>query len=138
MARSPRTPYLGCYLRNLVLSTIGLTVAALLLARLEILAVPSGGLVLLPPAIAAYMAGRAWGRAEGVVPAGRAAWHWAVVAGLGYLAVQMVLLPLGFIAFSFERSMLLPVALVLCALFLATIVIHRVCVVWGARSGADI
>ena len=136
MADLSRTPFLGRYLRILVLTTVALTVLSMVLTRWNLVAVPAGALAILPPAIASYLAGRAWGQAEGVGPSGRAAWIWSILAALAYLAVQVLLLPLAFLGGPFGREMLLPGVGILAMASLAAILVHRVFVALGARHGA--
>lgn len=93
-----RTPYLGKYALILIAGVAALMVANAVLLGTVGVPVPSGAATILPPMIAALVAGQTWGKDRGAVPDNAEAWRFAIVAGLIFLAVQVPLTLLGLAA----------------------------------------
>ncbi|PWJ20346.1 ABZJ_00895 family protein [Jannaschia seohaensis] len=125
-------PFLGRYTVVLVATVMALTLLGWVLHRVGV-ALPPGAAAILPPIAGALHVGQHWGRTRGQAPDGRTAWRWALVAGLLYAVLLIVLaLPLlGAIAPEF-----LPVLVMLLGgTTLIAILINRFLLSMGARSG---
>jgi hypothetical protein len=125
------TAYLGRYLAVLVAVVMALAVLGWLLASFAQVYVPPGAAAVIPPMVAALHVGQHWGRDRGAVPSGRAAWRWAGVAGLVYLALILVLIA----PVAAAASSILGLAAVLVAGATAmAVIVNRVFLSIGARS----
>ncbi|RED11256.1 ABZJ_00895 family protein [Pontivivens insulae] len=136
MTEQPRTPYLGQYVLILIAATAGIFVLRLGAASLFDVELGAGGLALLPPLLGAIFCGRKWAMERGSVPQANVAWRWAIVAGIAFLALQILLTPLVLINMGGALDGSAATVLVLgLALFTAiAIFVNRFFLVMGARG----
>ncbi|MGB3406384.1 MAG: ABZJ_00895 family protein [Jannaschia sp.] len=134
MAQTPRTPYLGRYLVAMIGVTIGLTVLRIALIQVAGIALPGGALAIIPPMAGALYAGQAWGRERREVPANAIAWRWALVAGIVYLAVQLLILPLSLTGAQITTSLLTTLAAIIAVTAIVAVFVHRFFLTIGAKG----
>ncbi|MEM8851551.1 MAG: ABZJ_00895 family protein [Pseudomonadota bacterium] len=134
MVGQERVPFLGHYLRVLVLMIFAVNVAAVVLSLWSPLRIPAGTLAMIPPVVAALSVGRAWGRLTAKAPFGRQAWLWSAIAAAAYLAVNVLLLPLLFVQFELTPNLMRVTGTVLFGAAMLAVPLHRFCLALGARS----
>ncbi|UWQ16170.1 ABZJ_00895 family protein [Jannaschia sp. M317] len=135
MSDTPRTPYLGRYLIAVLALTIGFMVFVNLVARLTGILLPGGAVAILPPMIAALHVGQVWGKERGAVPESAVAWRWAAVAGLVFLAVQLLLMPVMLAgAGAITGQMMGLIAGLVAGTTIMAVLVHRLFLVMGAKG----
>ncbi|SDZ38023.1 hypothetical protein SAMN05444004_11263 [Jannaschia faecimaris] len=92
---APRTPYLGRYTLILIGGIVALMVMNAVLLGVLGVPIPAGAATIIPPMIAALVAGQTWGKERGVVPENGPAWRFAIVAALIFAVVQIPLTMIG-------------------------------------------
>ncbi|GIT95583.1 hypothetical protein JANAI62_22060 [Jannaschia pagri] len=131
---SPRTPYLGRYLAVSAAVMVGIGAVNISLRIFTGYSLPSGAASIIPPMIAALHVGQVWGRDRGSVPDNRTAWRWAGVAGLVYLALQMLIVPVVIARANHTPEIIALVAVIIAGVTLAAIVINRLFLTMGAKG----
>ncbi len=137
MTDRPRTPFLGYYLATLVAAIVGMAVLVFVIQLLTGANIGSGATAIVPPMAAAMLVGQRWAKRRGAAPTSREAWRFALVAGVAFLALQILLVLMvaasGVLGPIGQGAVGLMVGIVL-AYTAVAIVMHRWFVMMGARS----
>jgi hypothetical protein len=129
----PFARHVSHYAIILLTTTLGLNLIAVLLTGYTPIAVPAGSFAVFPPILAALSAGRHWARLTGHLPDASELWRLASVAGLVYLAAQMLVIPLAAAGGTPVFDVMGHIAFVLLIATVVATLLHRVFFTLGAR-----
>ena len=127
------------YVTILVVSWAAMLAAGILLGRYAGVSLPAGAVAILPPMIAAMVAGRRIGGETGIVPEGPAAWRFAGFGALIYLALQVLLAAMTYAALlraggGPPAAGLAFLLAMLCVVTAIAVLVNRLFLSVGARS----
>ncbi|WP_371154201.1 ABZJ_00895 family protein [Jannaschia sp. 2305UL9-9] len=134
MTDTPRAPYLGRYLVVLILVMIGFAVLGWGLLRFAGIAIPGGAVAIVPPMVAALHVGQTWGRERGEIPDNRTAWRWSLIAGLVFLALQLVTLPLVLATLTLSPDVIQLFVILIGGTTIMSVLVHRFFLTIGAKG----